>query len=293
MPIFITPSDMRDWSFNRRAEGKTIGCVPTMGALHEGHLSLIRSSADECDETIVTVFVNPLQFGPTEDFGKYPRTLEQDLELSKKSGATLSYCPSTEAMYHKDHSVYVVEDSLSGVLCGKSRPNHFRGVLTVVAKLFNACMPHKAYFGKKDYQQLRLIERMVRDLDFPVEIIGCEIVREPDGLAMSSRNKYLNESERADAVSLSSGLNAAIGAFKKGERNPREIENEVLKILKPIKTARVDYVECRDAESLEEIERIDRAAVVAEAVFIGDTRLIDNIILNPDEVSELCFVSSC
>jgi len=234
-----------------------------------------------------------LQFGPTEDFSKYPRTLEKDLELSKKSGATVSYCPTTEAMYHDDHSVYVIEDNLSGVLCGKSRPNHFRGVLTVVAKLFNSCMPHRAYFGKKDFQQLQLIKRMVRDLDFPVEIVECETVREPDGLAMSSRNKYLNESERADAVSLSKGLNAAIGAFKNGERNPRVIETEVLKILKPIKTARVDYIECRDAETLAEIDRIDRAAVLAEAVFIGDTRLIDNVILNPGEVSELCFVSSC
>lgn len=283
IPIFRTPRDMQEWSRSRRADGKSIGCVPTMGSLHEGHLSLIRASASECDETIVTIFVNPTQFGPSEDYRKYPRQEETDLVMARASGATAAFCPSTDVMYLPDASVSIREDKLSNVLCGVSRPHHFGGVLTVVAKLFNACLPDRAYFGQKDYQQFIIIQRMVRDLDFPVEIIPCPIVREPDGLAMSSRNRYLNKKERIDALCLKNGLDYAMSAFISGERDPREIENSVRKIIDAVDSARIDYIECRDAEDLTDIEVIEKPAVLALAVFIGATRLIDNTILTPEK----------
>jgi len=281
LPVFRTPKDMQEWSRARLAEGKTIGCVPTMGALHEGHLSLVRRSASECDETIITIFVNPLQFGPSEDYEKYPRDEEGDLKAARQAGATAAFCPSVEDMYFPDSSTFVIEESLTGVLCGKSRPGHFRGVTTVVAKLFNICLPHKAYFGMKDYQQLLVIERMVRDLNFPIEIIRCPIVRESDGVAMSSRNRYLSPSERKDAQCLKKALEIAEEAFHFGERNPRAIERNAIETIKQVKSARIDYVECRDAETLQEISLIEKPAVLALAVFIGETRLIDNTILVP------------
>jgi pantoate--beta-alanine ligase len=256
-----------------------------MGALHEGHLSLVRACASECDETIVTIFVNPLQFGENEDYAKYPRDEAGDLMLARAAGATASYCPSAEIMYHDDRSVFVVEETMSKVLCGRSRPIHFRGVITVVAKLLNACLPDRAYFGEKDYQQLLVIKRMVRDLDFPVEIVPCPTVREPDGLAMSSRNKYLNGTERRDALCLSRGLEAAKDAFLAGERDARVIEKTASGVILPVPSARIDYVECRDAETLEEISLIERPALLALAVFIGGTRLIDNAVLTPDKES--------
>ena len=213
LKVLGTPSSMQDWSRRKRTEGKSIGCVPTMGALHRGHLSLIEKSASECDETIVTIFVNPLQFAPHEDFGKYPRDEEHDLDMAADAGATVAYCPTVEAMYREDRSIAVTEDRMSKVLCGASRPNHFCGVLTVVAKLFNATLPEKAYFGEKDFQQMLLIKRMVRDLDFPVEIVPCPTVREADGLAMSSRNRYLSEHERRDTVCLKNGARRRAGDF--------------------------------------------------------------------------------
>ncbi len=283
IPVFRTPREAQEWARRCRADGKTIGCVPTMGALHEGHLSLVRKSADECDETIVTIFVNPLQFAPSEDLDKYPRDERNDLKLSEENGATAAYCPSVDTMYKADRSVFVVEESLSKVLCGKSRPIHFRGVLTVVAKLFNACFPDKAYFGQKDYQQLLIVRRMVRDLDFPVEVVSCPIVRESDGLAMSSRNRYLSPQERVDARSLSVALSAAEAVFVSGERNPRAIERVAREIIEPVESAKIDYIECRDAETLWSVNEIERPVVLALAVFIGETRLIDNIVLNPDK----------
>jgi pantoate--beta-alanine ligase len=252
-----------------------------MGALHRGHLSLIEASRAGCDETIVTIFINPLQFGPTEDFRQYPRNEEIDLKLAREHGATAAYCPTVDAMYYPDRSVYVIEDTLREVLCGRSRPTHFTGVTTVVAKLFNACLPDKAYFGRKDYQQLLIIRRMVRDLDFPLEVVDCPIIREPDGLAMSSRNMYLDDNERQDALSPKQALDAARTAFEKGERNARAIENIARSVIEKAETARIDYIECRDAENLSEMTEIDRPVVLALAVFIGSTRLIDNMILYP------------
>jgi pantoate--beta-alanine ligase len=283
IPIARTPKLMQEWTKSRRMEGKTIGCVPTMGALHEGHLSLIKRSAMENAETIVTIFVNPLQFGPKEDFAKYPRMESEDIELAKEAGATIAYCPTVEAMYSKDQSVYVVEEKLSTVLCGKSRPGHFRGVTTVVAKLLNACLPDKAYFGLKDYQQLLVIKKMIRDLDFPVQVISCVTVREPDGLAMSSRNKYLSADERRDALALKRGMDIATEVFKSGELDARAIEQIAREEVERVANSRIDYIECRDAETLDEIDTIERPAVLAMAVFFGATRLIDNTILTPSE----------
>lgn len=283
IPIARAPRQMQEWSRERMAEGRSIGCVPTMGALHEGHLSLIRKSASECDETIVTIFVNPLQFGPAEDFVKYPRNEAQDVRMSRDAGAAIAYCPDVKTMYPDDRSAYVVEESLGKYLCGKSRPGHFRGVTTVVAKLLNACLPSRAYFGLKDYQQYLIIKRMVRDLDFPVEIVPCPIAREPDGLAMSSRNRYLSIIERRDALCLKMGLDGALEAFDFGERDARAIERNAREMIERAPSVRIDYVECRDAETLEDIESIDRPAVLALAVFIGATRLIDDILLTPQE----------
>jgi pantoate--beta-alanine ligase len=280
MPILKSPAEMQRWAGECRAFGKTIGCVPTMGALHEGHLSLIRASASECDATIVTIFVNPLQFGPSEDFSKYPRNENKDLDLAKEAGASAAYCPSNESMYYPDCSVFVNEEKLSQVLCGKSRPTHFQGVATVVAKLFNTCLPDKAYFGMKDYQQLLIIERMVRDLDFPVQIVRCPIVREPDGIAMSSRNRYLSKEERIEALALKRSLDRSVDAFHAGQKNPREIEKLALGIIEKEKSAKVDYIECRDAFDLSDIQEITRPAVLALAVFIGKTRLIDNVLFS-------------
>ncbi len=281
--MFRTPSEMQAWSRDRRREGKTIGCVPTMGALHDGHLSLIRASAAGCDETIVTIFVNPTQFGPDEDLGKYPRDEASDLKLAVAAGATSAYCPAVEVMYPENSSVHVVEVNISTGLCGESRPFHFRGVTTVVSKLFNACLPDRAYFGMKDYQQLLVLRRMVRDLDFLLEIVGCPIVREPDGLAMSSRNKYLTDKARVDALCLRKGLDIAEQAFENGIRDPKVIGEMVRDSIKQVESAEIDYIECRDAEDLSEIETIENPAVVALAVTIGKTRLIDNTVLSPDK----------
>jgi pantoate--beta-alanine ligase len=281
--ILRTPSAMQEWSRSKRLYGRTIGVVPTMGALHEGHLSLLRKSSSECDETIVTIFVNPLQFGPSEDFNKYPRDEGTDLMMAADAGATVAYCPGVEAMYREGSSIYVIEDEMSKVLCGKSRPAHFGGVLTVVAKLFNATLPDRAYFGKKDYQQMLLIRKMADELDFPLEIVPCPVVRESDGLAMSSRNKYLSETQRLDALCLKAGIENAKMKFEDGERNPREIESAAREMIDGIKSARIDYIECRDAETLADIDLIEKPAVLALAVFIGDTRLIDNTVLIPSE----------
>jgi len=283
IPVFKTPAEMQEWSNERRSSGLTIGCVPTMGSLHEGHLSLVRASASECDETILTIFVNPTQFGPTEDFSNYPRQEEKDLLLAKEAGATVAFCPGVHDMYMHDSSVYVIEEKLTNVLCGASRPVHFTGVATIVAKLLNSCLPDKAYFGQKDYQQLLVIKRMVRDLNFPLEIISCPIVREPDGLAMSSRNRYLSETERSDALCLSVSIDAAVSEFENGERDPRKIESAARKIIETIPSAKIDYIECRDACDLSEIDSIDKPAVLALAVFIGNTRLIDNEVLTPEK----------
>lgn len=263
-----------------RAQGKVIGVVPTMGALHEGHLSLIRRARAECGFVVVTLFVNPTQFGPTEDLSRYPRPFEADCELSAGAGADLMFAPPVEEVYPSGFSTYVTVEGLTQGLCGASRPTHFRGVTTVVSKLFNMVGPDRAYFGEKDYQQLQVIRRMTRDLDFPVEIVPCPIVREADGLALSSRNRYLSPEERRSALTLSQGLGAARELYRRGERDGGALIAAARGPLEADPQVRVDYVELVDAETLEPARQVEHPAVLAVAAFLGKTRLIDNTVLS-------------
>lgn len=266
-----------------RKDRGSIGLVPTMGYLHEGHLSLVRKSISENRSTVVTIFVNPLQFGPNEDYEAYPRDLEKDCLLLEKEGVDVVYCPKPEDLYHPDHSTYVVEERVSRDLCGASRPGHFRGVCTIVLKLFLLTGPDRAYFGEKDFQQLQVIRRMVRDLNVPVEIRGCPIVREKDGLALSSRNVYLSPSERLSALALNRSLKAAKALYDSGERNAGKLVGCVREGLFSDPALRVEYIELRDAEELSVLETVDRPAVLALAVRVGKTRLIDNVKLGEGE----------
>ncbi len=263
----------------RRRRGQTIGLVPTMGYLHEGHLSLVRSSRMENDVSVVSLFVNPLQFGPGEDLSRYPRNEARDRELLDEEGVDFLFAPAAEALYAPDHSTFVDEAALSLPLCGASRPGHFRGVCTVVLKLFNIVGPDRAYFGMKDYQQLQVIRRMVRDLSVPVTIRGCPLVREPDGLARSSRNTYLSPQERTSALALSSALEATARAYGDGERSVPALLEGLRGRLTRDPLLQIDYAEIRDAESLEALDVIEAPAVVALAVRVGKTRLIDNVVI--------------
>ena len=273
-----TTAALRQW---RRLHDARVVLVPTMGALHEGHAALIREArriAGKEGRVAASIFVNPLQFGPKEDFSRYPRTLEADQKLCEAAGADVVFAPSVREVYHEDRSIKIIEASLSNVLCGASRPGHFDGVCTVVAKLFNLVQPDEAVFGRKDYQQLAIIRRMVRDLDFPVVIHGLDTVREPDGLAMSSRNRYLNLEERRQAPALRSGLLKAREAWSDGETDARKLEEIVMaEIESQAPAARIDYVSCVNADSLLRTESADQHSVIALAVFLGKARLIDNI----------------
>ncbi|MBZ4650514.1 pantoate--beta-alanine ligase [Thermosipho sp. (in: thermotogales)] len=257
---------------------KAIGFVPTMGFLHEGHLSLVKAAKSENDITVVSIFVNPTQFGPNEDYNNYPRDLERDLSMLKDMEVDYVFVPSVEEMYPDSFSTYVEEIKLSRFLCGASRPGHFRGVCTVVTKLFNIVKPTRAYFGQKDAQQFRVLRRMVRDLNMDVELVEMPIVREPDGLALSSRNTYLNDEERKEAVRLYKSLLRAKELIESGEKDVEIIKNEMKKILThPL--LRIDYIEIVDEENLEPVEKIDRRVIIAIAVFVGRARLIDNMII--------------
>jgi pantoate--beta-alanine ligase len=267
-----------DW----RKAGKTISFVPTMGFLHEGHISLMRGGRERADVLVVSIFVNPTQFAPNEDLDRYPCDFEGDEKKCRTNGVDAIYYPPVEEMYPIGYQTYVNVKEVSQGLCGASRPTHFQGVATVCLKLFNAVKPHYAIFGQKDYQQLQVIRRMVKDLDMDMEIIGMPTVREPDGLAMSSRNKYLSREERERAIALSASLRTAKNTFKKGERDPDEIAGIVKKALKKAEPCEIDYVEVRDAEDLTPVKRIGKGpVVVALAVKIGATRLIDNMVLRP------------
>ncbi|MCE5313687.1 MAG: pantoate--beta-alanine ligase [Armatimonadota bacterium] len=263
-----------------RHEGKTIGLVPTMGALHAGHLTLVGRARQECDFVVVSVFVNPTQFGPSEDFHKYPRTLESDSRKCESGGVDVVFSPSAGDMYPEGFDTWVDVKGPTDVLEGQSRPGHFRGVATVCAKLFNIVEPDRAYFGTKDYQQLQVIKKMTRDLNMRLEIVPVEIVRERDGLAMSSRNAYLDSREREAALVLSRSLDLARQTFASGEHNAKAIKTRVLNLIAAEPLARVDYVAVVDAETLDSIETIDRPAAVLLAVRIGSTRLIDNTVLD-------------
>lgn len=257
----------------------TIGLVPTMGYLHEGHLSLIRRAREECNYVFVSIFVNPTQFGPKEDLSKYPRDLERDFRLIEPY-TDFVWTPSAEIMYPPEYQTWVEVDALTKVLEGAMRPGHFRGVTTVVAKLFNAVQPHKAYFGQKDAQQVAVIRQMVRDLNFPLEIVVCPTNREADGLAMSSRNVYLDSEQRKAATVLFRSLSAAKELYEAGERNAEVLRNKMKAVLASEPLAEMQYVSCADYDSLQELDEIKGKALLSMAVFFGKTRLIDNFVLD-------------
>lgn len=279
MKICKTIDDMRTTSHTARGEGKRLGFVPTMGALHEGHLSLTRTAKAKCDVVAVSTFVNPLQFGPSEDLVKYPRTFERDRELLEKEAVDFLFAPTPEEMYPAGAVTYVTVEGLSEKLCGRSRPGHFRGVTTAVAKLFHIVEPDLAFFGQKDAAQTAIIRRMVRDLNLPVEIVVCPIVREPDGLALSSRNTYLSPQERKSALVLNRSLTRVKIRFDQGERNAIELIAAGKQVLAQEPTVRLDYFEIVDPATLDPMQELTSSALVAVAGFVGNTRLIDNILL--------------
>jgi pantoate--beta-alanine ligase len=279
--IIRDPRAMRARVEDHRRDGLRIAVVPTMGYLHEGHLSLLRAARAAADVVVLTIFVNPTQFGPNEDLSRYPRDEDGDIAKARECGIDLAFCPSVEAMYPAGAQTFVEVRELAKPLCGEKRPGHFAGVATVVTKLFNLTQPHVAFFGEKDFQQLAVIRRMVRDLDQGVEIVGMPIVREADGLAMSSRNAYLSAEQRKEALALSAGLAAVETAFKAGVRDAATLVAGARELIAAQPSARIDYIELRDAEELTPIETITRPAVMAMAVFMGTTRLIDNRVFRP------------
>jgi pantoate--beta-alanine ligase len=281
MKIIRTIQEMQAFGEGVRAAGRRIALVPTMGFLHEGHLSLVREAARRADEVVVSIFVNPAQFGPNEDLDAYPRNFERDRELSESAGATVIFAPEAEEIYAPGFQTYVTLETLPAHLCGLSRPIHFRGVATVVAKLFNIVKPHVAVFGEKDYQQLLVVRRMVRDLNFDVEIVGGPIVREEDGLAMSSRNAYLTPEQRKRALCLGRSLDAAEAAVKAGETDPARLIQNARERISAEPEAEIDYVRVVDPETLEDAAEVRGPVVMALAVKIGKPRLIDNRMLIP------------
>ena len=274
MNVFHTADAMRAWSEAQRAAGKTIGFTPTMGALHPGHESLMRAAAAQNDVSVLSIYVNPTQFAPHEDFNQYPRTLEADSALAARVGVNAIYAPADRTMYPERYATYVDIERITQRLCGGSRPHFFRGVATVVSKLFNAVRPHRAYFGQKDAQQAAVIRRMTRDLDMGIEIVEMPIVREPDGLAMSSRNKYLSPGERQRALCLSRGLSRARDLLNAGERDPHTIIDTVQNAMSAVD---IDYIELVDAEDIIPLDRVRGTVLLAVAARVGETRLIDNI----------------
>jgi pantoate--beta-alanine ligase len=277
MKICKTISEMRAECRAARREGTRLGFVPTMGALHEGHLSLVRAAKGACDVVAASIFVNPAQFGPTEDLSKYPRTFDRDCELLEKENVDLVFAPSVEEMYPAGAITWVTVEGLSDKLDGQSRPGHFRGVTTIVAKLFHAVEPDAAFFGQKDAAQVAIIRRMVRDLNFAVEIIACPIVREADGLAMSSRNAYLDPEQRRSALVLHRALLRMKKMWEGGERSTRKLIEGGRDEMGKEKSVRIDYVEVVDPDGLDAVENVRRGALAAVAAFLGTTRLIDNI----------------
>lgn len=274
---------MKEEIKDMKSQGKTIGFVPTMGYLHEGHMSLVRESLLKTDVTVVSIFVNPTQFEPGEDFAQYPRNLERDSEILKKEGVDCLFVPGPEEMFHEGHNTYVDVYDLKDKLCGRSRPSHFRGVCTVVLKLFNIVDPDVSYFGQKDAQQAIILKRMVEDLNLNVKIEVLPIVREEDGLALSSRNEYLNKEERKAALVLSKGLKEAQMMVEKGEERWEAIIGRVKEMISQEPLAKMDYVEIVDMDNLDPVVRIEKETLAALAVFVGKARLIDNAILRPKE----------
>lgn len=278
MLVINNPEEMRQWSRERRREGSRIALVPTMGCLHEGHLSLIRLAREEADAVVVSIFVNPIQFGPAEDLEKYPRPFDADLARCRELGVAAVFAPAAGGLYAEDHSVFVEETEISTGLCGRTRPGHFRGVTTVVCKLFNLVQPDTAVFGRKDAQQALIIQRMVRDLNIPVRIITGPVVREKDGLAMSSRNRYLAPEERRQAAFIYQGLLAASAHYQAGHNDGASLLDFFRDLIaEKAPDALIEYAALVDGKSLQPVEKVTAPAMLAVAVRVGDTRLIDNI----------------
>ena len=270
-----TREQVKEW----KRKGLRVGFVPTMGYLHEGHQSLMEAAKKENDRVVASIFVNPIQFGPTEDLATYPRDLEHDAAICEEAGADLIFHPQPEEMYYDDFCTYIDMDNLTKGLCGRTRPTHFRGVCTVVGKLFHIVGPDRAYFGQKDAQQLAVIRRMVRDLNFPLQIVGCPIVREEDGLAKSSRNTYLSPEERKAAVILHKGLEKGEEMVRAGERDAGKVKKAICDIIESEPLAKIDYVDIVDFDNIQEKEVLEGSVLAAVAVYIGKTRLIDNFII--------------
>lgn len=286
MEIFRTPGRMQSWADSQRAAGRRIGLVPTMGSLHEGHLSLVRIAREHgCDAVAATIFVNPAQFGPGEDYERYPRDEERDLAMLKGAGTAAVYLPDVKDMYPEGYQTYVEVGEVSRGLCGDSRPGHFRGVATVVVKLFHVGKPHVAVFGEKDFQQLAVIRRMTRDLDFDIEIVAAPIVREADGLAMSSRNRYLEGEDRKAARCLSRGLFLARNRFLEGERDPARVTALARAAVEAEGRATLEYVEARDPETLLPLSGPSERMTILVAARVGPARLIDTITLQGGEAT--------
>ena len=283
MEIIRTVADMKARAAAWKAEGLSIGLVPTMGSLHEGHESLMDAARAASDRVVVSVFVNPIQFGPGEDYEAYPRDLERDARICERHGVDVVFPPEVDDMYAPAHNTFVVMETLTDSLCGASRPGHFRGVCTVVTKLFNIVQPHRAFFGQKDAQQLAIIKRMVADLNMNVTVVGCPIVREADGLAKSSRNAYLSAEERQAALVLSRAIFAGKAAVEAGERDAAALKALMGGIIEAEPLARIDYVEVVDGVTMQPTDAIGAMALVAMAVYIGSTRLIDNFLYEEGE----------
>jgi len=280
MQIARTIAEIKAFVAQARADGKTVGLVPTMGALHVGHASLIDRAASRCDSVVVSLFVNPTQFGPGEDFERYPRPFEKDVEVCKTHGADAIFAPTPAEMYPRTNLTWVAVEKVTEPLCGRSRPGHFRGVATVCTKLFNIVGPDVAFFGQKDAQQVAVIRRMVADLNMPLEIVVCPTVREPDGLAISSRNQYLSPQERGQAPVIHRALRRCEELVESGERNASVIVEAMRKVLGEAPALQVEYVSLVDAESLEAVDRVKGRVLVAIAARLGSTRLIDNIVVD-------------
>lgn len=274
--LVTTAVELRRAVAAARTDGESIGLVPTMGALHEGHLSLVRASLDVCDQTIVTIFVNPTQFGPQEDLGKYPRTLPGDMAALAKCGVDLVFAPTGDDMYPTGFSTYVDPPQVAEPLEGQCRPGHFRGVTTVVLKLFNLAQADIAFFGQKDYQQAQVIQRMTQDLDQPIKIRVCPTVREPDGLAMSSRNRYLSDEERKRSLTLWRSLQLAARLFAQGERDSDTVTARMRELFEQADISRIDYIALADPDTLEPVRHLQASTMALVAACVGDTRLIDN-----------------
>lgn len=278
MKIVKTIDEVRQIVKSWKSEGLSVGLVPTMGFLHEGHKSLILRASAENDRVVVSDFVNPTQFGPGEDLEAYPRDINRDAALCEEANADLIFNPEPSEMYYDDCSTYVNISSLSDELCGKSRPIHFKGVCTVVSKLFNIVNPDRAYFGQKDAQQLAIIKRMVRDLNFDIKIVGCPIIREEDGLAKSSRNTYLNQDERKAALILSKAIKLGEDLANSGEKDANKIISKMIDLINTEPMTKIDYVQAVDAISVKPVDKMEGSVLIAMAVYIGKTRLIDNFI---------------